>query len=343
MPAGGPRRGRRDNGLSAAAYAIVGDIDPRVGEHLLDVLGASGIAAYLQPSADLHPVTRTTTLPARPTDRLYADREHLDTAKDYFAQLTSESAASETLDTLPRPPGRGPRRVGGWGPSASAGGSRDATRRGDQPERAEGRGDPPADGDPSQAAGGDGAESETSPKGTGGPTGHQPTREDIDAVFASIVAEFDAPTTPENRQWPSIEELPSAENHPGRRRTDRPRRDSDTSDWAAAVGRLESFPEPSLLDGLDTFGANLPGEEDEGYTPPPPPPLPRISRAATGAILAIVAGLVLFFWPSLLPIRQTVVLLLGFVAVLGGFVALVWRLKPGGDDEDDAPDDGARV
>ena len=30
-----------------------------------------GIAAYLQPSTDLHPITRTTSLPARPTDRLY--------------------------------------------------------------------------------------------------------------------------------------------------------------------------------------------------------------------------------------------------------------------------------
>ena len=78
MSAGGARRGRRDNGLDAADFAVAGDVDPRVGEHLLDVLGAGGIAAYLQPSADLNPVTRTTTLPARPTDRLYVDRAHLD-------------------------------------------------------------------------------------------------------------------------------------------------------------------------------------------------------------------------------------------------------------------------
>ena len=74
MPAGGARRGRRDNGLDAADYAAAGDVDPRVGEHLLDVLAAGGIAAYLQPSADLNPIMRTTTLPARPTDRLYVDR-----------------------------------------------------------------------------------------------------------------------------------------------------------------------------------------------------------------------------------------------------------------------------
>ena len=50
-------------------------MDPRVGEHLLDVLAAGGIAAYLQPTADLNPILRATTLPARPTDRLYVDRD----------------------------------------------------------------------------------------------------------------------------------------------------------------------------------------------------------------------------------------------------------------------------
>ena len=90
MSGGGPRRGRRDNGLDAAEYAIAGDVDPRVGEHLLDVLAAGGIAAYLQPSADLNPVTRTTTVPARPVDRLYVDRSHLTTARDYLTQLADE-------------------------------------------------------------------------------------------------------------------------------------------------------------------------------------------------------------------------------------------------------------
>ena len=38
MSTGDARRGRRDNGLVAAEYAAAGDVDPRVGEHLLDVL-----------------------------------------------------------------------------------------------------------------------------------------------------------------------------------------------------------------------------------------------------------------------------------------------------------------
>ena len=88
MSTGGARRGRRDNGLDAADYAVAGDVDPRVGEHLLDVLAAGGIAAYLQPSADLNPILRTTTFPARPTDRLYVDRTQLDAAREQLDKLT---------------------------------------------------------------------------------------------------------------------------------------------------------------------------------------------------------------------------------------------------------------
>jgi hypothetical protein len=88
VSAGGARRGRRDNGLDAADYAAAGDVDPRVGEHLLDVLAAGGIAAYLQPSADLNPILRATTLPGRPTDRLYVDRAHLTEARATLNRLT---------------------------------------------------------------------------------------------------------------------------------------------------------------------------------------------------------------------------------------------------------------
>lgn len=91
MSAGGARRGRRDNGLDAAEYAVAGDVDPRIGEHLLDVLAAGGIAAYLQPSADLNPITRTTTVPSRPVDRLYVDRSHLAVAREYLTQLTHDA------------------------------------------------------------------------------------------------------------------------------------------------------------------------------------------------------------------------------------------------------------
>jgi hypothetical protein len=67
-------RGRRDNGLDATLWSPLRDVDPRVGEHLLDLLQAAGIAAYLEPSADVGPYTRTVFLPSPPLDRLFVDR-----------------------------------------------------------------------------------------------------------------------------------------------------------------------------------------------------------------------------------------------------------------------------
>jgi len=68
------RRGRRDNGLDAAAYVPLADVDPRIGEHLLDVLWAAGVPAYLEPSTDIGP-TRALTVPSPPVDRLWVDRD----------------------------------------------------------------------------------------------------------------------------------------------------------------------------------------------------------------------------------------------------------------------------
>jgi hypothetical protein len=69
------RRGRRDNGLDAVAFVPLADVDPRIGEHLLDVLRVAGVPAYLEPSVDIEPYTRTLAIPSPPTDRLWVDRE----------------------------------------------------------------------------------------------------------------------------------------------------------------------------------------------------------------------------------------------------------------------------
>jgi hypothetical protein len=281
VSSGGARRGRRDNGLDASEYAVAGDVDPRVGEHLLDVLAAGGIAAYLQPSADLNPVTRTTTVPARPVDRLYVDRSHLGTARDYLSQLTDEGTVERT-----------------------------------------------------------------------------PAEPDIEAEWARIVAGYhDSTATPERRPWPAAEDVTEEkEAGPGTGTVPRPSPEetgsSTTTDvrrlpYAAdisgiSVGPRDRTDEPSLLEGLDTFGADLPGEEsEERYVPPPPPPLPRMSKYAVVGVLALVVGFVLFVFPTLLPVDRSVVTLLGFTGILAGFVTLIWRLRPG--DADDDPDDGAVV
>ena len=222
----------------AAEYAAAGDVDPRVGEHLLDLLALDGIAAYLGPTTDLHPVTRTTTLPDRPTDRLFVDRAHLETARGYLRQLGAEQ--------------------------------REVT--------------------------------------------------DVDEAWAAIVAGFDADVGP-HRSWPAAEDVPDVAARPV---------------TAAAH-------EPSLLDALDTFGAHLPAEPEDGYTPPPPPPLPRPALPTVLGVVGIVAGLLLVLNPELLGVAPGTTMLLGFLAILGGFVTLVLRLRPGDDDDETYPDDGARV
>ncbi|MFF5292518.1 hypothetical protein [Paractinoplanes globisporus] len=265
MTAGGARRGRRDNGLDAADFAVAGDVDPRVGEHLLDVLQAAGIAAYLQPTADLNPILRATTLPSRPTDRLYVDRTQLEAARTYLNKVT-----------------------GGQPPT------------------------PPPD----------------------------PTREpDIESEWAKIVAGFHTPVDPTATPWPSVEDLPAAPEPPppatepvehNRRRSDRP---------------AETAPEPTLLDGVDTFGAETDDDEDEDedrFIPPPPPPLPHISKYAIIGVLAVLVGFVVFVFPGLIPIQRDYSNLIGFAAIVSGAVMLVWRLRSGDDDEDDF-DDGAVV
>ena len=260
MTAGDARYGRRDNGLVAPEYASAGDVDPRVGEHLLDVLALEGIAAYLRPSTDVHPVTRSSTLPSRPTDRLYVDRAHLVTARSLVARLSAD--------------GRDDRH---------AGQSDDASR------------------------------------------------DDVDAAWASIVAGYDAEIHVPRRPWPAAEDVSDA-------------RPDATDTLAHSDGLLRAAPDDqlSLLDGLDTFGANLPDEDDEGFTPPAPPPLPRPSMPAALGTAGIVAGLIIFLSPGVLPFGEATALLFGFCAILAGFVTLIWRLRPG-DDEDGDSDDGAKV
>jgi hypothetical protein len=262
--------GRRDNGLVAAEYAVAGDVDPRLGEHLLDVLALQGIAAYLRPSTDLHPVTRTTTLPALPTDRLYVDRVHLDVARGYVEKLRDDEKAidARTIDG---------RNID----------------------------DPGIDGE-----------------------------QDMDAAWAAIVAGYHQDRAA--GAWPASEDVTrDGEEPPSRGTTRAPR---GLTDGRSAVGD-----DISLLDGLDRFGAGLPDEDDDGYDPPPPPPLPIPALPTLLASIGIGAGFLLVLWPDLLPIGRDSALLLGFAGIIAGFVTLVWRLRPGDEEDDVDHGDGAKV
>ena len=95
-------RGRRDNGLQAPLWAPLRDVDPRVGEHLLDLLREEGIAAYLEPATDVQPYTRSVYLPSPPSDRLFVDR-----ARRAEARLVVDRHGDAGTTTAGGPPGPG--------------------------------------------------------------------------------------------------------------------------------------------------------------------------------------------------------------------------------------------
>lgn len=333
MTSGPHRRGRRDNGLEATAYAAAADVDPRVGEHLLDVLGLAGIAAYLQPAADLHPVTRTTMLPNRPTDRLFVDRDHLAEARGYVDQLRSDERAAERAADPTRPARAEPRRGADPveptepGPASGRTGDGDGTP---DPTR-------PADGFPDATGPAGAGPAGSTPAGSTGSGPEPGTGTDLEAEWARIVAEFDAPLEAPVPPWPVAEDVPDqpAPDDP-EPATGTPAADAPKSGWRAGAQR----PLIESLDADDPFDP-----EEEGYEPPPPPPIPRPSRYTALALLAIGAGLVLFFWPGLLTsigFDEKLTLGLGVLGILVGFGTLVWRLRSGDEEEDD-PDDGAVV
>jgi hypothetical protein len=293
---GESRYGRRDNGLVAAEYASAGDVDPRVGEHLLDVLALEGIAAYLRPSSDLHPVTRSTLLPKLPTDRLYVDRAHVATARAYLARLARDERESE---------------------------ARAAEARAAEQTRAartvEARTDATNDDDEESAR------------------RSEPTADEVDLAFAEIVAGYGRTAAPPRAlridEDNDVEALPRADQRPVQPAPQPYRRN------------VEPPEQPSLLDSLDTFGAGLPDDEDEQFVPPEPPPVPRPSLPAALGVIGMVGGLAVFLKPDLLPfLADRIAMFLGFAAVVSGFGTLIWRLRPGDDDDDQTdPDDGARV
>ena len=95
----GPRSGARDNGLRCASYAAVGDLDPRIADALLETLRDEGIAAYAMPTP-VDPGRLPRDQRAGPlTDRLYADAEHTERARELLP------APDPTARSTSTPPG----------------------------------------------------------------------------------------------------------------------------------------------------------------------------------------------------------------------------------------------
>ena len=74
-------RGRRDNGLDSDKFSPVADVDPRLADHLLDVLGLRDVPAYVEPTPTSDPVT---------ADRLYVAADQTTEARQVLTEIASE-------------------------------------------------------------------------------------------------------------------------------------------------------------------------------------------------------------------------------------------------------------
>ncbi len=87
----------RANGLTAAYYVPLRDVDPRVGVELLTRLGAAGIAAYVAPTPGQQGGYGDVRPPALPTDRLWVDGARRSQAEAVIAGTISEDEVFEQL------------------------------------------------------------------------------------------------------------------------------------------------------------------------------------------------------------------------------------------------------
>lgn len=88
------RSGRRRNGLTAAAYAALVDIDPQLATTLLGALHRAGVAAYVEPVPGSVGGYLEVRLPDRPTDRLWCDHRQRELARTVVEH--------ELADAVPR-------------------------------------------------------------------------------------------------------------------------------------------------------------------------------------------------------------------------------------------------
>lgn len=169
----------RGNGLTAASYVPLADIDPRLTQSVLGALREAGVAAYAVAATSRSSLGWEVDLTNRPVDRLYVDA-----GASQAAQRLLDSAFT-TLD-----------------PSASL------------PGPTLGRGGVRPDADPAAAASPIGEESPTENDGEHVKTPSIPgaadssSPADLDTAWQQIIAGFDTPSREAVPRWPADEDVP---------------------------------------------------------------------------------------------------------------------------------------
>jgi len=87
-------------------YVPLADVDPRIGDHLLDILWAAGIPAYLEPPPDTDPARRHSAQ-TQPVDRLWVDGERRVDARALVEAEAAELPAGDATPSRALPDGAG--------------------------------------------------------------------------------------------------------------------------------------------------------------------------------------------------------------------------------------------
>lgn len=328
---GGPA-GRRANGLPAADWGALVDLDPRLSEGLLDRLAAAGVAAYVEPATAVDTVHRAVLMPGRPLDRLWVDPARAESAREVVSSemadlsaLLAEDQPGATAHGLVQPvPRAAARRV--LPPPTLPGPSLPGTALPGPALPDPALPDPSLPGPSLPGPSLPGPAAPASP--AVGPGAPAPL--DDEAVFQQIIASFSRGTDDPVPRWPASEDLPEATDPPRRRRTDRT---APPPPPPRPGPGLPAWVEPAALD---------PTEDEGHYVPPPPPPVPRVRARTVAALAAVVLGLLVLFAPEVVGLYQSPgVALLGMALLAGGAGALVWWMRDSSPDS--GPDDGAVV
>ncbi len=105
--------GGRHNGLSAAAYAPLAELDPRLAGALLEALRHAGIAAYVSPVTGRKGAYLDVQLPSSPAEQVWVDAAEGPAARKVLRALTEADPAGA------EPPGAGTPAEPAAGPSAA--------------------------------------------------------------------------------------------------------------------------------------------------------------------------------------------------------------------------------
>ncbi|MEU8301952.1 hypothetical protein AB0C84_00205 [Actinomadura sp. NPDC048955] len=285
---------RRGNGLSAETYAPLVDLAPHLADAMLSALGEAGVAAYAASPSGLPEIAEA---PAEPVagdvlDRLYVDVEMKPAAEGilrvHLARLREASARGSD-------------------------GEREGAELNDADLLGAGRPDPAE-------------RTETGLADPGAGQAGGAAERDEDAIWAEIVAGYDAVPEGDEVPWPDEENIREPADPPGE--------GEDRTGRLPRARVIRAVEEPSFPAGDDD-------DDDEGhYVPPPPPPLPSADPLTKGAWIALIGGPVYLLVTVILDWEVPGwAAFLAVAAFIGGFVTLVLRM---GDEPRD-PDDGAVV